>query len=88
LYFHHSWMSAEKFAVLPYDASDHVFSVAAPGVPEVDAGLASLITEELLAEVIGLVPDEWIDDGDRERYLGHMLARLEDRSAWLPGGNR
>jgi hypothetical protein len=86
LYFHHSWMPAEKFAALPYDASDHVFSVAIPDVPSVDTKLAAAITPELLTEVIGLVPDEWIDDGDRERYLGHLLARLENRAAWLPGG--
>jgi hypothetical protein len=88
LYFHHSWMSAEKFASLPYDASDHVFSVAASGVPAVDAELAAAITPELLKEVIGLVPDEWIAEGDRDRYLGHLMARLDDRSAWLPGGDR
>jgi len=88
LYFHHSWMSAEKFAALPYDASDHVFSIAAPAVPALDDELAAAITPALLTEVIGLVPDEWIDDGDRERYLGHLTARLENRSAWLPGGAR
>ncbi|HEY3561041.1 MAG TPA: HipA family kinase [Kribbella sp.] len=86
LYFHHSWMSAEKFASLPYDASDHVFSVAVPGVAKVDAELAAAITPELLTEVIGLVPSQWIEEGDRERYLGHLLARLAQRSAWVPGG--
>ena len=86
LYFHHSWMSAEKFASLPYDASDHVFSVAVPGVAKVDAELAAAITPELLSEVIGLVPDEWLGEGDRERYLGHLMARLANRTAWVPGG--
>jgi len=37
LYFHHSWMSAEKFAGLSYDANDHVFRDIAPAVPGVDA---------------------------------------------------
>jgi hypothetical protein len=57
-------------------------------VAKVDAGLAAAITPPLLQEVIGLVPDEWIADGDRERYLGHLVARLENRSAWVPGGAR
>ncbi|TDD59541.1 aminotransferase class I and II [Kribbella antibiotica] len=86
LYFHHSWMSAEKFASLPYDADDHVFSVAAPAVPAVAEELVAAITSELLTEVIALVPDEWLGDGDRERYLGHLLARLEQRATWQPGG--
>ena len=88
LYFHHSWMAAEKFASLPYDANDHVFSVAMPGVAKVDAELAAAITPELLTEVIGLVPPQWIEEGDRERYLGHLLARLDNRGAWVPGGVR
>jgi hypothetical protein len=88
LYFHHSWMSAEKFTGLPYDADDHVFRDVAPAVPDIDSQLAASVTPELLTEVIGLVPDEWIASGDRERYLGHLTARLADRSAWLPGGAR
>jgi len=88
LYFHHSWMPAEKFASLPYDANDHVFSVAVPGVAKVDAELVAAITPDLLTEVIALVPDEWLEDGDRERYLGHLLARLANRPAWVPGGVR
>ncbi len=63
-----------------------MFSVAVPGVAKVDAELAAAITPELLTEVIGLVPDEWLGEGDRERYLGHLLARLENRAAWVPGG--
>ena len=34
LYFHHSWMSAEKFAALPYDASRPERSPA-PAVPTI-----------------------------------------------------
>jgi hypothetical protein len=88
LYFHHSWASAEKFTATPYNASDHVFRDAAPAVASLDTKLAAAITPELLSEVVALVPDEWLLDGDRDRYVGHLLARLEDRSAWLPGGPR
>lgn len=88
LYFHHSWMSAEKFTAIPYNTADHVFADSAPLVPALDAELAASITPELLTEVIALVPDEWIAPGDRDRYVGHLSARLADRSAWLPGGVR
>lgn len=88
LYFHHAWASAEKFTATPYNASDHVFRNAAAAVETVDKNMAATITPELLTEVVGLVPDEWLLDGDRERYIGHLLARVQDRSAWLPGGAR
>ncbi|HEU4947511.1 MAG TPA: HipA family kinase [Kribbella sp.] len=88
LLFHHSWMSAEKFTALPYDTSDHVFRDCAPAVPGVDAELAASITHGLLTEVVALVPGEWLENGDRDRYVEHLLARLADRSAWLPGGAR
>jgi hypothetical protein len=88
LYFHHAWTSAEKFTTTPYNADDHVFRDAAALVPGLDAELAASITPGLLAEVVGLVPDDWIAPGDRDRYVGHLLARLADRSGWLPGGVR
>ena len=88
LYFHHAWASAEKFTATPYNAADHVFRDAASSVAAVDSTLAAAITPELLAEVVALVPDEWLLDGDRDRYVGHLLARVEDRSTWLPGGAR
>ena len=88
LYFHHSWMSAEKFTSLPYNAADHVFRDLAPSVPGIDEEMAAAITSSLLTEVIDLVPDEWIVEGDRGRYLGHLQARLADRTVWLPGGAR
>lgn len=88
LYFHHAWASAETFTATPYNASDHVFRNAVAGVASVDTAMAAAITPELLTEVVGLVPDEWLLDGDRERYVGHLLARVRDRSAWLPGGAR
>jgi hypothetical protein len=88
LYFHHAWTSAERFAATAYDATDHVFGDCAPAVPALDAELAASITPELLTEVVALVPDEWIAEGDRDRYVGYLLGRLADRSAWLPGGAR
>ncbi|GAA0624073.1 hypothetical protein GCM10009534_69600 [Kribbella sandramycini] len=87
LYFHHSWMPAERFATLPFDYHDHVFADSASDVlAAVDEPLAARITPQLLTEVIALVPGEWLTEGDRERYLEYLLARLANRSAWVPGG--
>ena len=65
LYFHHSWSggigSADRFAKQPYSSDDHVLAEHLPGVPEADAALAPLVTEELLREVVHKVPAEWIE---------------------------
>jgi len=86
LYFHHSWGPPERFAATPYNASDHVFRDAAPRAASLDKTFAAAITRDLLEEVVALVPDEWLLDGTAERYVGHLLARLDDRTAWVPGG--
>ncbi|HEX2903075.1 MAG TPA: HipA family kinase [Jatrophihabitans sp.] len=100
LYFHHSWDSAAaspaRFAQQPYDASDHVFAVAAPRVAAVDADLAAQLTPALLADVVAQVPDEWLEPAGgrtgaeqlRQAYVDYLRARLDDRSAWLPGEHR
>lgn len=96
LYFHHSWgapsASPARFAGQAYDWSDHVFALAAGDVSAADAEFGTRITPELLAEILQLVPDEWLEpEGDRttpdelrQAYQDYLLARLADRSAWLP----
>jgi hypothetical protein len=95
LYFHHSWQSApdpRRFAAQPYDSSEHVFAGHASALPAVDAELAGLIDETMLAEILDAVPDEWLEPAGeltepaaiREGYRDYLLARLADRTAWLP----
>ena len=91
LYFHHSWSSAAKLVSWPYDASAHVLAPFATELTAADARLAPLITEELLSEVVSLVPAEWsIEDPDqpvgvvRDRYVSQLLARVAAPRTWLP----
>jgi hypothetical protein len=63
---------------------------------KIDEELAGRLTAGMLTEVLDLVPAQWLlgmnaaqgDDRDagawRERYLGYLLARLEDRRSWRP----
>jgi hypothetical protein len=96
LYFHHAWPggigSAERFAVQPYDTSDHVLSAHGAGVAAVDAELAPRVTRELLTEVVREVPDAWVEpvpgadvDGVRAAYVDFLLARVGGDRPWLPG---
>ena len=96
LYFHHGWSggvgSAGRFARQPYDASDHVLAAYRAGVPAVDAELAPRVTRDLLADVVALVPDEWLEpvpgtpspEGLRTAYVDFLLARVSGERAWLP----
>jgi hypothetical protein len=96
LYFHHAWTAVpggpgapERFAAQPYDASDHVLRGYRDHLPAVDAELAPRVTRDLLTEVVGLVPDDWLPgpaapDAQREAYVEHLLARVAGDRAWLP----
>ena len=95
LYFHHAWPGgigpADRFARQPYDASTHVLAAHRARVAEVDAVLAPQVTRELLAEVVALVPDEWVEpvpdvtaDQVRTAYVDFLHARVGGDRPWLP----
>ena len=96
LYFHHGWSggigSAARFAAQPYDASDHVLAAFVSGVPDVDEELAAKVTPALLGEVVGLVPDVWLEpvpgaetpEALRTAYVDFLLARVGGDRSWLP----
>ena len=96
LWFHHRWPSGPRnpavFAATPYDVSDHVLSRHLGAVPAAAAALAPQVTPDLLHEVVGQVPDQWLPpapdrataDELRAAYVEHLLARLEAAPSWLP----
>jgi hypothetical protein len=90
LTFHHNWPGAPAAVGRAYDAATHALIECEPDVPGADAALASRVTRPVLEEVLALVPDAWLEDGDsaadvRLRYVDQLLARLDARDAWLPG---
>ncbi|MEV7427493.1 hypothetical protein OG627_30450 [Streptomyces sp. NBC_01429] len=80
---HHNWPGARASAAKPYNASDHVLAAFGPDLAAAAARLAPLVTEELLAEIIAEVPDEWLADEPgfesadalRRAYAEPLLAR-------------
>jgi hypothetical protein len=92
LIFHHNWGGAEKSALAPFDASDHVLARFADDLTGADAALAPSVTEAVLREVVGLVPDEWLDDEPgfdgaeavRDAYVGYLLTRVAGPRDWYP----
>jgi len=75
LYFHHNW-PAPADPAKPFDASDHVLRDRAKGLRQAHEVLAPQITEELLTEVTGLVPEEWYGEGGgAPLYVAHLIER-------------
>ncbi|HTZ45452.1 MAG TPA: HipA family kinase [Jatrophihabitans sp.] len=99
LYFHHSWAGAaaspERFARQPYDTADHVFAAHTHRAQAADAELAGRLDADVLTEILRAVPDEWLEPVERypdpaavrAGYRDYLLARLADRSGWVPGGS-
>jgi hypothetical protein len=92
LYFHHNWPRAGQVVHRAYKWDDHVLKPYATALATAGPELAAQLTPALLEEVIGLVPDEWLAEFDfagpgeaRDAYLGHLVARAAQPSAWLPG---
>ncbi len=97
LYFHHSWAggltSPERFAAQPYRLDDHVLVRHVAGLAAADAELSPLVTEDLLRDVVALVPEEWLGpvpgagpDDVRTAYVAFLRARLDGGRAWLGEG--
>ena len=94
LVFHHRWPQAAADVAKPYPMAGHALGAFAPDVAAADAALAPLVTEELLREVTGLVPDAWLAGEPgfdspgrlREAYATHLAARAARSREWLPGG--
>ena len=96
LYFHHAWPGGPgdpaRFAHQPYDTGEHILRHYAAEALAQDEELAALVSEELVREVLELVPDGWLEpvpgaatpEALRERYASYLLARVRGARGWLP----
>lgn len=85
LYFHHSWNNWEQHAKSPFALiKDHVLLPQASLLKEVDAEFKSILTPEILEEIVNTIPLEWLqwEDTDetpealRNVYLQFLQTRL------------
>jgi hypothetical protein len=95
LYFHHAWSSGvtdpARFAEQAWKPDDHVFLAHAGDLPRVDEELRDQLDEQAFTEVLGEVPDEWLEpvpgspdaESVRSAYAEFLSARLAARQ-WLP----
>jgi hypothetical protein len=76
LYFHHSWQNHEEKALLPFaQVKDHVLLPQAAKLAEADSLFKDILTNELITEIVALVPDEWLlHDSPFETVAEHRQA--------------
>lgn len=85
LYFHHSWNNWEQHAKSPFALiKDHVLLPQATLLKEVDAEFKTILTPEIVEEIVNTIPLEWLEWEDtdetpealRNIYLQFLTTRL------------
>jgi hypothetical protein len=86
LYFHHNWDNYLERSRMPFaQIKQHVLLPAASALEETDARLAARVTQELIEELVALVPEEWLGaeqrfadaEAHRAAYVEYLLSRLQ-----------
>ena len=84
LYFHHSWMDFERHALSPFKyIKDHVLLSKASMLDEADQFAMSVLTDEVLIQIVELIPPDWLDwkdtDDTPEQIKSTYLTFLKTR---------
>jgi hypothetical protein len=92
LYFHHSWQHWEEQALRPFThVKDHVLLPRATELSAVDPGFRSVLTADRIANIISLVPDDWLiidspfqsAEEHRHAYLRFLELRIANSAIFL-----
>jgi hypothetical protein len=92
LYFHHAWSGGERHAATPFALiKDHALLKYAGDIEEVDALMRQKLDADKLAQVVGLIPDEWLPEdpgfvdkaAQRRAYLDFFIERLQSSDAFV-----
>lgn len=63
LYFHHQWQNWEKMALSPFtNIKDHVLLPYAKDLEEVNEAFPALLTDDILKEIIDMIPQDWLQE--------------------------
>ena len=92
LYFHHSWNNWKQQAINPFGLiKDHVLISRATELDAVDRLFRSVLSNDLIKEIVGMVPEEWllIDapfatiEEHREAYYIFLTDRIANSSIFV-----
>ena len=94
LYFHHSWMEWDTRKRPFPKIKDHVLLPAATMLREINAACKAALPGALVREIVGQVPDEWLDDHafngpdeQREAYYTFLINRIDDADYFVDEAN-
>ena len=92
LYFHHGWDGGTTQAGKPFAlVRDHVLLRWADRIADVAADMASRLPEAVVTDIVGQVPDEWLQGPDafadpatqRAAYVAYLCQRLAAREGFV-----
>ena len=92
LYFHHGWDGDTTQAGKPFAlVRDHVLLRWADRIADVDPDMASRLPEAVVTDIVGQVPDEWLQGPDafadpatqRAAYVAYLCQRLAAREGFV-----
>ena len=92
LYFHHSWQNWKEQAKRPFThVKDHVLLSYASELDIVDAAFCSLLNNEKIRKIVGLIPSEWLVnetafasvDDHREAYVQFLETRIANSAIFV-----
>jgi hypothetical protein len=90
LFIHHTWVDPDAHARRPLPTiTDHVLLPFSAALGDAHDRLAPLVTQELLREIVALVPDAWLEPNaliggpveQREAYVRYLMIRVGAREA-------
>jgi hypothetical protein len=84
LYFHHNWDNWEEQSKRPFlSIKDHVLLQQATELETVNAEFSQILTSAKIKEIVGLIPDEWLQYGEEsaEEVRDVYIKFLENRIA-------
>jgi len=85
LIFHHNWDGYLERSRNPFaQIGEHVLLRWASEIDAADEKLAAMLTPDVIAGVVDLIPESWLDDdGQRARYRDYFTQRLAPPREWM-----
>jgi hypothetical protein len=92
LYVHHTWANYMERSRSPFpQIKDHVLLRYADALPEADAVLGAMLSRQRIAEIVELIPDDWLAGEPhfsgvaehRAAYLEYLCNRLAERQVFV-----
>ena len=93
LYFHYNWdATPQQLAIKPFTAiKNHVLLQHATLLDVVDVDNQALLTEQVVQDIIAMIPDEWLIPNSpfdtvgahRQAYLQYLLMRIKNSDKFI-----